>query len=78
VAHAIPAPAEIIVLDDPTPDEAAQRTALLDEIKAVADTVKLSPKDRRDYWAKFCGMATPQTADLAALTDMLCALRYVR
>jgi hypothetical protein len=78
VAHAIPAPAEIIVLDDPTPDEAAQRTALIDKITARAAFLKMPTKDRKDYAAKYLNGAAMFTADLAALQDLLGALEYAR
>ena len=78
VVHVIPAPAEIIVPDDPTPDEAAQRTALIDKITARAAFLKMPTKDRKDYAAKYLNGADMFTADLAALQDLLGALEYAR
>lgn len=69
-------------LADPEPepaiadlDEADQRAILIGRIHAGEDKLQLSAAKRAELWAKYCGGATPETVDVAALDDLLKALR---
>jgi hypothetical protein len=67
------APAETgVVL---SPEVGADRHVLLGRITAAADKKKLGREDRAALWAKHCGEATPDMADMSALSDLLEAVR---
>jgi phage recombination protein Bet len=56
----------------PTAQPPEDRAALLAQIRRVARG--LNPEERRKLWVRYCGSATPETADPAALADLLAAL----
>ena len=43
-------------------------------IQGAAAKKKLTGAERHRLWERHCGTATPETADLAALTDLLNAI----
>ena len=55
----------------PGPPLPAERATLLAEIKRLADVAKLKPAERTEAWRTYCGEAKSDTADLAALADLL-------
>lgn len=69
-------------ITEPTPepplgelDEGDQRAILTGRIRAGEDRLALSASKRAELWVAHCGQATPETADLSALSDLLTALR---
>lgn len=55
----------------PAPSPQEDRAALLRELKRVADVAKLDKESRAAAWQTYCGTATPDTADVSALADLL-------
>lgn len=51
--------------------ERIERAALFGKIKAAADMKKMPNGVRNRLWAQHCGIATPETADIAALSALL-------
>ncbi len=58
-----------------TPGEQNERADLLGLVKGAADHLKMPAKDRASMWTAFCGRATPENADVAALQGLYAALR---
>jgi len=56
------------------PEASQDRAILWGRIQARQDQLGLSADDRQGWWRRFCGEGTPETADLAALTDLFTAL----
>ena len=52
-----------------------QRAILLGRITAAATKKKLTEEQKRALWTEKCGEATKDTADVAALQDLLAAVR---
>lgn len=65
--------------DESVPEDlAGLRASLMAEIKAEADKRKIPPKRRAALWADHIGAGNPDSADPAALRDLLDAIRKTR
>jgi ERF superfamily len=59
-----------------TRDVPDERAKLLEQLREVADGQDLAPAERRKLWARYCGPdTTPDDVDVAALADLVAALR---
>jgi hypothetical protein len=58
----------------PDPEPSDDRRALWRKIRQTAKTRGISSDERRALWSRYCGTASPETADPAALADLLAAL----
>lgn len=61
-------------LSDHPQDLDDERVLVLGTIDQLFDTLGLLLDERSNFWAEFCGTATPANADLAALMDLQKAL----
>ena len=56
----------------PDPEADVERERLLNEIKRLANNIKLPAKERTDAWITYIGKdVTPSSADPAALHDLV-------
>jgi len=59
-------------------DEAGQRAQLNAEVVQLGTDLKLKAQRRAELWSQYCGSADPRTVDIAALTDLVSALKTMK
>lgn len=57
------------------PSAAQMRSGLLAELSTAADKAKYDQKKRAEMWVAHCGKATRDNVDVAALSDLVAAVR---
>lgn len=57
------------------PSAAQMRTGLLAELSTAADKAKYDQKKRAEMWVAHCGKATRDNVDVAALSDLVAAVK---